>query len=535
MSNTDVNKKKSGKKLVLIIILSTLAFLVVAGVIIGHSIKKATKNIGTQVDVVTPTTTDLSSSISTSGVVSSAEVTSYSTSVAAAVSEINIKPGQVVKKGDTILTFDTSTLETNYEQASLTASSTYTGNQVTVEASNKVSTDLTTAQNNVTTLKNKLATAEADLKKLQASYTTTPVVDENAVALETKRQELTVLLTEIQALIDANPGVDISQNTDYISKTAKRDVLTTEITNLEALVGSTTSTTNPLDAAITAKANDVATLKADLATQESLVKSAQAGILTETQKKQLNITNELSSLQVTSAATALEKGKAGIVAEQNGIITSVDITKGSTTAPGMQLFTIANANDLKVTVSLSKHDLESVALGQKATITILGKEYEGEVTYISKMATTSAAGAISVAAEVTITNPDDAIVLGLDSKVIITTATVKDALVIPSLAINTDKEGSFVYLVKDNIITKQYVTTGISDIDNTEILKGLSKDDMIITDVSASTIEGTIVTPTTIEPTTEAVSTKDDTEKEDSTKEDNTTEASSKEDKTTEK
>ena len=99
MSNTDVNKKKSGKKLVLIIILSTLAFLVVAGVIIGHSIKKATKNIGTQVDVVTPTTTDLSSSISTSGVVSSAEVTSYSTSVAAAVSEINIKPGQVVKKG----------------------------------------------------------------------------------------------------------------------------------------------------------------------------------------------------------------------------------------------------------------------------------------------------------------------------------------------------------------------------------------------------------------------------------------------------
>ncbi len=495
MSAKTGTKKMSGKKLALIISLSVIGVIIIFCIIIGAIANKIVGSMGASVDVVNPTTSNISSTVSTSGLVSSGDVTSYTSPVSASVSEVNVKIGQTVKKGDTIITFDTSDLEDQYTQASLSAKSTSLSNQSTIDNSNKTSSDIDKAKTNVTNLKSQIATLEQEITTLQGSYADDGTED-LYISLSEKRATLATVLSEIQTIIETNPeGTNISSNPTYTAKIAERDALTAEITNLENIIAATPSANAQIDAAISQKYTELAELKAQLSTQESIVENAEAGLLTSTQREQLNVTNQLSSLQVEAAATSLEEGKAGIVADKNGIITSLDVMKGSTTAPGMQVYTIADTNSIKVSVSLSKRDLESVALGQTATVTILNKEYEGEVTYISKVASTSANGATTIEAEISITNPDDSIIIGLDAKVVINTASLENVLTVPNMSVNADTEGVFVYIVKDNLIAKQYVTIGISDMDNTEITDGLTFDDMVITSVSATTIEGMPVNP----------------------------------------
>ncbi len=494
MSEQVTPKKKSKKKLIFIIVGIVIAFLILCIVGINLLASKLTNMLPT-VDVANPVVGDISSSIQTSGTITSGDVTSYTTSVAAAVSEVNIKPGQSVKTGDTLLTFDTSTLEEQYNEAALTARSTQLSNQTTVETSNKTSSDLDKAKKNVTDLKAKISAVEADIKQLQEGGTGEDPNSNLMVVLSEKRERLASVLDEIQTMIDANPDTTaLATNQDYLNKCNERDTLTASVNNLEKIISIMPDSSSLTDA-ITAKSSELADLQSQLAQQESLVTSAEAGILTSTQKEQLNISNQLSNLQVEAAATSLEEGKAGIVADRDGIVTSVEITKGASATPGIALFSIASTDNMKVTVPLSKKDLETVALGQSATITLLNHEYKGEVTYISKIATTSPSGATNIEAEVTILNPDENLVLGLDAKVVIHTASLTNILTIPNLAVNVDNTGSFVYAVENGLVVKKYITTGISDVTNCEVKDGIDESTVVITTITADITEGMPVLP----------------------------------------
>jgi multidrug efflux pump subunit AcrA (membrane-fusion protein) len=61
-----------------------------------------------------------------------------------------------------------------------------------------------------------------------------------------------------------------------------------------------------------------------------------------------------------------------------------------------------------------------------------------------------------------------------------------DAFVIPSLTIMRDITGSYVYLAVESddkpkpIVRKQYITTGKSYQENSEVVKGLNKGDKVI-------------------------------------------------------
>ena len=501
MSET-AGKKKSGKKtaIIIVVILIVLVVLGIGGVSAVSAITKQMSQLGLPVDVEKPMTGDISSTISTSGTVNSGTMITYTTGVSAEVAELNIRQGQMISKGDTILTFDVTSLEEQYDQVSLNARSTELSNQSTIEASNKTISERDKAKKRVDELKGQIETMKKDIESLANSVPEDSTRDELAMSLMAKREQLTMVLEEIQMLIDTNEEEnDISVNPLYINKCAERDSLNYSISNLEKLLSEMPNANDTISAVIEAKNMELASLQSELASQEAVVQSAEAGVLTSTQKEQMSIASQLSDMQVQSAATMLEEGKAGIVAEQDGIVTSVAITKGSTTAPGYQLCTIADMKDLRVNVALSKNEIASVKLGQPATVTILGKEYEGTVSYISHLASMNANGGTTIEAEVTIKNPDEGIILGLDAKVVIHTAEVKDAMLVSNLSINVDNTGTFVYAVEENQVVKKYVTTGISDINHTEILDGLDSDTMVVSTVSATITEGMTVIPKTAE------------------------------------
>ena len=171
-------------------------------------------------------------------------------------------------------------------------------------------------------------------------------------------------------------------------------------------------------------------------------------------------------------------------------MTEMNAVEGKTPAVGEQLFKLESTENVKVSISISKYDLEKLKVGQKATVTIGGMVYDGEVSKIDKMATKNASGAAVVNADIKITNPDENIFLGVEAKISVSTSKSEGALLVPYSAVNSDMDGNFVYAVENGIIVKKPVQTGISSDLNIEILEGLGEGDQILTEVNGSIAEG---------------------------------------------
>ena len=213
-------------------------------------------------------------------------------------------------------------------------------------------------------------------------------------------------------------------------------------------------------------------------------------MLTGYSKEQLSKNKTLTDFNVSELELDIQKAKEGIKAEFPGIVTDVQAVEGATLMSGASVLTLANAEELKVTISLSKYDLANLKLGQEAAITINEKEYIGTVSRINRMATLNAAGAAMVSADIHIENPDDNIFLGIEAKVRIETANKKNVLLVPAAAVNTDIDGDFVYVLVNGIVEKRVVKTGISSVANIEILEGLEENEEVITTISTELQEG---------------------------------------------
>ena len=148
-----------------------------------------------------------------------------------------------------------------------------------------------------------------------------------------------------------------------------------------------------------------------------------------------------------------------------------------------------------VEISITKYDLEKIAVGQKAEITLAGHQYTGTVEKISRVAETNSQGTPVIHAQVRFDNPDDNIFLGVEAKVSVNTAKAENALLVPVEAINTDRQGSFVYAVENGLLIRKTIEIGVTSDDAAEIKSGLSEGDLVVLSAAAGLQEGMQVTP----------------------------------------
>ena len=253
--------------------------------------------------------------------------------------------------------------------------------------------------------------------------------------------------------------------------------------------GTTDSVTTSVDTsgienAIEQASSDLAELQSDLATQKSIAE-ADATSLTKEEKEKLRITNNLTELDAKSAKELVAEGKKGISADFNGVISKSAVQQGATVTQGMELFTLQSTDQVSVDVNVSKYDYAKVKAGQKADITIGDKKYTGKVTKISHIATTNEKGSTLISATVSIDKPDEDIFLGVDAKVKIYAEKAENVVTLPAGVVNIGKNGSFCYVLKDGVITKQDITTGISSEDSVEITDGIKAGDEVIEDLGS--------------------------------------------------
>lgn len=242
--------------------------------------------------------------------------------------------------------------------------------------------------------------------------------------------------------------------------------------------------TSGIQNALEQAGSDLAELQSELASEKA-VAEADAAEMTKEEKEKMKITNNLSEMDAKTAEELVEDGKKGITADFNGVITKADIREGATVTQGMELFTLQNTEDVSVDINVSKYDFDKIQEDQKAEITLAGKTYQGTVTKVSHIAEPNDKGTPMISATVKIKDPDEDIFLGVDAKVKIHAAEVKDAVILPVEVVNIGKNGSFCYVLENGIITKKEITTGISSADYVQVTEGLEAGAEVIRDLGS--------------------------------------------------
>ncbi len=392
-------------------------------------------------------TATLEQTVDTSGTVKTEVKKTYFSPLSAQVAECRVALGDAVSAGDVLLAYDAEDLKSRETEASQNDEAYYTY-QDTVGKSNTDAAEYGRSSHDVEILEQQVEDWKANVRALKQYIT-----------------DMNCFLRE---------AVNDGHENDAEEYQNRIDQATNELAQRE---------------------EELADFQSDLAEQKGIKSSTEDSMLTANGKKQIEATKELAALKAEKVKTAVAQVAEGLKADFGGIVTDVKAVEGSVIEEGGELLTIESNEDVCVEISLSKSDLEKVHEGQKAVITVVGKEYEGTVTRVSKSATKNEKGASVVAGEVHIDNPDEDIFLGVEAKVKIQGTVVENAVAVPIEAVNVGRDGSFVYIVENGVMAVRNVETGISSMELVEIKSGLTGDEQIVLNNSMGLQEGAQVTP----------------------------------------
>lgn len=200
----------------------------------------------------------------------------------------------------------------------------------------------------------------------------------------------------------------------------------------------------------------------------------------------LQAQTQMLSLQRSVAQAKAMLSKTEIRAPFSGTIDEVFVERGQVVAAGPQgLMRIVNLNNMYVSTTIPESYIGKLKVGTQVDVflTSLNKSYKGKVRQIGNFINPNNR---SFGIEVSIPNPENLLRPNQVAKLKVIDYTVKNAIVVPSNVIQEDAKGDkFVFLAtnsngKTATAKKIMVITGKSSDNVTEILSGLSANDIIV-------------------------------------------------------
>jgi HlyD family secretion protein len=165
-----------------------------------------------------------------------------------------------------------------------------------------------------------------------------------------------------------------------------------------------------------------------------------------------------------------------IVAPFNGTITQADPAVGDQVSVGTVAFRMDDLSHLLVDVQVSEVDINTIALGQDATLTfdaILGKAdpYHGKVVKVSQAGDT-VQGVVSFTVTVELTDADELVKPGMTAAVNVVIKEQKDVVLIPNRAVRLVNTERVLYVLVNNQPKLVKIQLGSSDGTNSVLISG---------------------------------------------------------------
>lgn len=179
------------------------------------------------------------------------------------------------------------------------------------------------------------------------------------------------------------------------------------------------------------------------------------------------------------------------------VSSGTDTTSNSVSVSSQKIGAIKNPlGQYQATVSLTEVDVTSVLSGQKVTLTLDAfpdNSLTGTVLAVNTGGTISQ-GVTSYSATILLDKTTLNIFTNMAVSANIITSTKTDVLLVPSSAVQSSTNGSYVQVQKDGKITDVAVEMGDTNDTQTEIKSGLAEGDVVITSTISNTSSNTATT-----------------------------------------
>lgn len=262
---------------------------------------------------------------------------------------------------------------------------------------------------------------------------------------------------------------------DKIAKGAT--VATVDATDLQTAVDAAqagvSAAQDQVDAASGSTSAQVASAQAQLAAAQSSLARAKDSLADAT------LTSPIAgTVAAVSIATGDEVGSGSSGSGASGGSGSTDTTSGTSTA---QVVVIAT-NAWLVNASVGASDLASVKKGLQVDITPDGSNQRvfGTVSSVGIMASTGSSGAATFPVVIKVTGSPTGLYAGGTVSAAIVVKQVDDVLTVPSAALTSEGDATYVTVSKDGKETRTKVVIGTVYGASTQITSGLSEGDQVV-------------------------------------------------------
>ena len=472
-----VIKNKSGK------IKLAIACIVIAAVLVAIGFKVYGGGI-CGVKISSPAISDLSREISLTGNITSDKTVSCFSPISAPIAGINVREGDIIKKGAVLLSYDEDKLALilrNAELAYTQANSSYLGQ---VQRGNEYSVKRANASSMLPDVRQCITTLEDQIQLLNNN-------------IEDKSLKISKTLADLQKSV-----LDINQNgiQDSLENLSDKDKASSVSAQQSAI---DKKRAVEADKEIVEWRRQIAELTQQLSAynkmENELIQDMNLGLsgaLNANDATALRAGAETARLASEDIKKSVEEVKDGLISDMDAVVSSVYVVEGEYTQVGSPLVSLQSLEDVCVTLYPDEDDLSEIAVGQKAFISSNGGEYEGEVLRISRSASKESMVSLpeddpKIAVVVKLYKIDDRIIIGANADVRIITAEEKNIMSVNKTAIVSEENKSFVYVLDDkNIAHKKEVSTGIVSGEYIEIKSGLSSDDRVVVEAETPVKDG---------------------------------------------
>jgi membrane fusion protein (multidrug efflux system) len=350
------------------------------------------------------------------------------------------------------------------------------------------SIDSLISSKNVKALQEKKVALQAEIATIEEALATLDVkVDEALVGVTTVKDTVFNHYLEVQGNVDTKENIVIQP--EYSGT----------LTSLTVKAGQRVSKGQILGRV------DDAGMSQQLASAENQYQLAKTTYERQKNLWDKKIGSEIQYLQAQTQMVSAQKAVSQIKAQLSktvirapfsGTIDEVFVEKGEVVAPSAQgLMRIVNLGNMYVSTTIPESYIGKLKIGDQVDVflTSLGKTYKGKVRQVGSFINPNNR---SFGIEVSVPNPENLLRPNQVAKLKIIDYVSKDAIVVPTGVIQEDaNHDQFVFVVdgsngKTGKAKKVLVKTGKSSDNVTEILSGLSTNDVIVTDGVNNISEG---------------------------------------------
>ena len=351
------------------------------------------------------------------------------------------------------------------------------------------STDDLIKDKNITELKNRKATIQAELEKIDAALLKGNKAPESEALVSVVTVKDTVF----------NHYLEIQGNVNTKENILVQPEFSGTLTALNVKAGQRVS-----KGQILGKVDD-AGMSQQLASIENQYALAKTTFERQKNLWDKKIGSEIQFLQAQAQMISAQKSvaqmraqvaKTVIRAPFSGTIDEVFVERGQVVAPGPQgLMRIVNLSNMYVSTTVPETYIGKLKPGTEVDVflTSLGKTYKGKVRQVANFINPSNR---SFGIEVSVPNPDNLLRPNQVAKLKIIDYTIKNAIVVPTNVVQEDGEhNKFVFIAtnvngKSGVAKKVLVKVGKSSNNVTEILSGLAANDVIVTEGANTIADG---------------------------------------------